>query len=58
MKRTSAAIALLVAGWGLAACNNETPPARVGSGAGPTDNTGAPSGRVTTQDEAKQTGGG
>ncbi len=50
--------AVLVAPAALAACNNETPPAQVGAGAGPTNNTAAPSGRVTTQDEAKRTGGG
>lgn len=60
-RTTSAArLALFAAfagGFALAACNGESPPAKVGSGAGQTNNTGAPSGRVTTQGEAQQTGG-
>ncbi|WP_193227751.1 hypothetical protein [Aureimonas psammosilenae] len=56
MRKTLVVAALVAAGCGLAACNNDTPTSRVGSGAGQTDNAGAPSGRVTTQGEAQQSG--
>ncbi|KAB0681478.1 hypothetical protein [Aureimonas leprariae] len=59
--RRAARFALLAAfagGLALGACNGESPPAKVGSGAGQTNNTGAPSGRVTTQGDAQQSGGG
>jgi hypothetical protein len=53
-----ALFAVLAGSLALGACNGESPPAKVGSGAGQTNNTGAPSGRTTTQGDAQQSGGG